>query len=608
MPSDITVGDALLGVKHQLEPMASPGKPQGIYDVVRNYRIALNRAEQYPEAFTKACASMDSSNAWSVLTKAEEIATKLRVQHLSNQPLSSLSGGERKRIALAAALIQEPDVLLLDEPTNHLDLAAIQWLSDLILENKKLTVLVVTHDRAFLELVCDTILELDRGSLYSYPGNYAAFLEAKEARLALEDAAVQAAKAKYRVELDWMRRQPQARETKAKARIEAFYKLEKATKPRSKDPNLTLNSADQRRLGGNIMKLKDVSLAFGPDKILLDSFSYDFIKGDRIGIVGRNGRLRQENARCVVSCRRILIMFAPGVGKSTFIRILSGAQQIDSGHVEPGETIVLGVYDQMGLEITRDDMTVIEFVMDEVKDFTGAAVSEAPERARKLLKQFEFPRQRWNERVTMLSGGERRRLQLLSVLSKNPNFLILDEPSNDLDINSIAALEDYLRDFKGVLVVVSHDKFFTDKVTDHLFVFEGNGVVKDYLGSLSEYAECLIEQENSSYASSDSSYGLDQQGKTTSYSYKEDKAARNERQNSLRKLKKEMSSLETSMEKLKSKIAQLQEEIDSSSEEGWSVLAELTDKLNQEKAKLEEKEFRWLEVAEEIEYLDQVEV
>jgi ATP-binding cassette subfamily F protein uup len=186
--------------------------------------------------------------------------------------------------------------------------------------------------------------------------------------------------------------------------------------------------------------------------------------------------------------------------------------------------------------------------------------------------------------------------------------LILDEPSNDLDINSIAALEDYLRDFKGVLVVVSHDKFFTDKVTDHLFVFEGNGVVKDYLGSLSEYAECLIEQENSSYASSDSSYGLDQQGKTTSYSYKEDKAARNERQNSLRKLKKEMSSLETSMEKLKSKIAQLQEEIDSSSEEGWSVLAELTDKLNQEKAKLEEKEFRWLEVAEEIEYLDQVEV
>lgn len=285
MPSDVTVGDALLGVGS-----GSIGGNLGIYEVVRKYRIALNQAEQDPDAFTAASSAMDASNAWSVLTKAEEVSTRLRVHHLQDEPLSKLSGGERKRVALAAALIQEPDVLLLDEPTNHLDLAAIQWMSDLILDNKKLTILVVTHDRAFLEMVCNTILELDRGSLYSYQGNYANFLEQKDARLALEDAAVQSAKAKFRVELDWMRRQPQARQSKSKARIDAFYKLEKMTKPRALDPNLSIDDmGGQRRLGGTILKLKNANLSFGPGQKMLDNFSYDFVKGDRIGIVGRNG-------------------------------------------------------------------------------------------------------------------------------------------------------------------------------------------------------------------------------------------------------------------------------------------------------------------------------
>jgi ATP-binding cassette subfamily F protein uup len=289
-----------------------------------------------------------------------------------------------------------------------------------------------------------------------------------------------------------------------------------------------------------------------------------------------------------------------GVGKSTFIRILSGAQPIDAGEVERGETIVLGVYDQMGLVLPKDEMTVMEFVLDQVKDSQGSAMAEAPEQARKTLVQFEFPRQRWTERVAMLSGGERRRLQLLSVLSKNPNFLILDEPSNDLDLNTLSALEGYLADFKGVLVIVSHDKFFTDKVTDHLFVFEGEGVVKDYLGSLSEYAECLIEQENVYFSSTTTDQNeVEKQG-----NYKEDKAKRNESRNELRKMKKEISNLENAMDKLKPKAAKIQSEIDSSGDEGWTVLAELTDKLNAINEEVDEREMRWLELSEEVEALE----
>jgi ABC transport system ATP-binding/permease protein len=250
--SDVTVSDALLGITSST---MDDTNSRSVYELVRRYRMALNCVEEDPDAFSKASADMDASDGWAVLFKADEVATKLRVRHLQDQPLSKLSGGERKRVALAAALVQEPDVLLLDEPTNHLDLAAIRWLSDLITEEKKLTILVVTHDRSFLEDVCNSILELDRGQLYSYQGNYQNYLEGKEARLTLEDAAVQSARVKFRTELDWMRRQPQARQTKAKSRIEAFYKLEKATKPRNLDPNLVLNADDQQRVGGNILKV-----------------------------------------------------------------------------------------------------------------------------------------------------------------------------------------------------------------------------------------------------------------------------------------------------------------------------------------------------------------
>jgi len=391
------------------------------------------------------------------------------VDHLSDMPLSKLSGGERKRVALAAALVQSPDVLLLDEPTNHLDLAAIRWLSDLIGEQKKMTLLTVTHDRAFLDEVCNRIVELDNGSVYGYEGNYGAYLEGKEARLANEDAVMSSTKKKFQAELAWMRRQPSGRQSKSKARIEAFYKLQKMTKPRAVDPSLTLAN-DERRIGGNILKMKNVSLKFG-DRVMLDDFSYDFNAGDTIGIVGANG-----------------------VGKSTFLKVLTGAQEVDSGDISTGETVVFGSYDQMGM-VLDDDQRVMDFVQQRVLARDGSTMAEAPSEVMKLLKQFQFPKERWNERILRLSGGERRRLQLLSVLTKRPNFLILDEPTNDVDLDTLSALETYLAEFNGVLVIVSHDRFFVDKVTQHLFVFEGDGAVKDYLGSLSDYAECLADEE-----------------------------------------------------------------------------------------------------------------
>jgi ATP-binding cassette subfamily F protein uup len=401
MPSDVNVGDALLGVVVSNTQQTSlntntGGGSGGVFETVRRYRMAEANSHENPEQLAELSTEMDAQGGWSVLTKAEEVATRLRVRHLQDKPLSSLSGGERKRVALAAAIVQDPDVLLLDEPTNHLDLAAIQWLSDLILETRReLTLLVVTHDRAFLEQVCNTILELDEGSIYQYEGNYQAYLQGKQERLALQDAAVSSAKAKYRVELEWMRRQPQARESKAKARVDAFAKLQQAVKPRPSEPNLRIETNGQQRLGTNVLALKHVSLKFG-DKIILDDFSYEFCRGDKIGICGANG-----------------------VGKSTFIKVISGQQPIDSGEIVQGETVVMGVYDQMGLKIEDDSPTVLEFVLEKVQAHGGAVqMTVAPNEARKLLNQFEFPRQRWQTRVSMLSGGEKRRLQLLSVLSK----------------------------------------------------------------------------------------------------------------------------------------------------------------------------------------------
>ena len=576
MPSDITVGDALFGVSCKT---AADGSSNDVFEIVRRYRQAIANAEEDPVEFTAATMAMEARNGWEVLTRAEQVATKLRVLHLQDQPLNLLSGGERKRVALAAALVEDPDVLLLDEPTNFLSLAGVQWLADLLTGDPKLTLLMVTHDRAFLEEVSNRILELDRGQLYEHEGSYQSFLQAKEERLSNEDAAVQAAKAKYRVELDWMRRQPQARQSKSKARIEAFYKLEKATIPRALDPNLMLGSGAQNRLGSKIISMRNVCLQFG-NRVILDDFSYDFCSGDRICLAGANG-----------------------IGKTTFTKILTAEQPPDSGFVEIGDTVVLGVYDQLGLKFdpVAEQQTLLEFVVDQVQATDDDA---GVPQARKLLDQFEFPKNRWTERISVLSGGERRRLQILSVLSKKPNVLLLDEPSVDCDFDTLAALERYLGEFKGVLIVVSHDRAFADKVTDHLFVFEGNGVIKDFQGTLSEYASCLVDLENDKIQATIDGVGTSTLDNENKGNYKDDKAERNRVRNFVRQAKKDISNLENSLEKLKAKAAQLQKTIDASSDEGWTVLANLTDELNRTNEEIEEKELRWLEVAEELEGME----
>ena len=415
-PSDVTVGDALLGIQSTSQNNGGNSNSNSVYQIVRNYGQVCNALEFDDDAFNKASAAMDAADGWNVLTKADEISMRLQLDDLKDQSLSKLSGGERKRVAIGAALVQSPDVLLLDEPTNHLDLKAIRLLSDVIADEKKMTVLCITHDRSFLNEVCDRIVELDAGSIYGYEGNYGDFLIGKEARYANEDKVMSSRKKKLTRELAWMRKQPSGRQSKSKARQEAFHKLSAMTKPRRADTKIVLEN-DDRRLGTNILKMENVSLKFG-DRVMLDDFSYDFNAGDTIGIVGGNG-----------------------VGKSTFIKMACGRQEPDSGKITPGETVSFGVYDQMGIPLD-DNCSVMDFVKQRVLARDGSTMAEAPSEVQKLLKQFQFPKERWVERIIRLSGGERRRLQLLSVLTQRPNFLILDEPvsflvsfdDNDLNV------------------------------------------------------------------------------------------------------------------------------------------------------------------------------
>ncbi|WP_423818438.1 ABC-F family ATP-binding cassette domain-containing protein [Salinimicrobium sp. TIG7-5_MAKvit] len=429
-----------------------------ILKVIERYEKALENPED-SDAYQKAFEQMDAHQAWDFETTYKQILFKLKLEDL-HAVVGSLSGGQKKRLALASMILNKPDLIIMDEPTNHLDLDMIEWLEEFF-RKENFTIFMVTHDRYFLERVCNEIVELEDGNLYTYKGNYSYYLSKKDERIALEQTNTDKAKQLFKKELDWMRRQPKARTTKSKSRIDDFHEIKDRASKRRNDHQVQLE-INMERLGNKIVEFHNVSKSFG-DLQLLDKFSYNFQPGDRLGIIGKNG-----------------------TGKSTFLNILTGTLAPDSGKITIGETIKFGYYTQRGIEV-KEGQKVID-VIREFGDFIplkkGRQIS-----AQQLLERFLFDRKKQYDYVEKLSGGEKKRLYLCTVLIQNPNFLILDEPTNDLDIVTLNVLEDFLLDFPGCLVVVSHDRYFMDKIVDHLFVFKGKTEIEDFPGNYTDYRE-----------------------------------------------------------------------------------------------------------------------
>jgi len=424
--------------------------------IIQQYENALKNPED-SETYQKAFELMEHHNAWDFETQYTQILSKLKLEDLS-QKISNLSGGQRKRVSLAITLIHKPDFLILDEPTNHLDLEMIEWLENYF-KSEKITLFMVTHDRYFLERVCNEIIELDQGKLYTYKGNYSYYLQKKEERLEIEQTTLGKAKNLFKKELEWIRRQPKARTTKSKSRIDDFYKIKEKAHQRRQDHKAQLE-INMERLGSKIIELHNVSKSFG-DKVVLNAFNYVFKRGERIGIIGKNG-----------------------TGKTSFLNIITGKLATDSGKVIIGETIKFGHYSQTGIEV-KEGQKVIE-VIQEFGEYIPLAKGQKIS-AGNLLERFLFDRKKQHDFVEKLSGGELKRLYLCTVLIQNPNFLILDEPTNDLDILTLNVLESFLLDYPGNLLVVSHDRYFMDKVVDHLFVLDDSGNISDFPGNYSDY-------------------------------------------------------------------------------------------------------------------------
>lgn len=491
-----------------------------ILKVISNYEKALedpNDSEAYQKAFDK----MDAFNAWDFETRYKQILFKLKLEDLS-QIVEKMSGGQKKRLALANALLTQPDLLVMDEPTNHLDLEMIEWLENLFAK-ENFTLFMVTHDRYFLERVCNEIVELDEGNLYSYKGNYSYYLEKREARIETEATETGKAKQLFKQELQWMRRQPKARTTKSKSRIDDFHEIKARASQRRNDHEVQLE-LNMERLGSKVVELHKISKSF-ENKHLFEKFEYNFINGERIGIIGKNG-----------------------TGKSTFLNILTGKTQPDAGKVVIGDTVKFGYYTQKGIKI-KEGQKVID-VVREFGDYIplkkGRQIS-----AQQLLERFLFDRKKQYDFVDKLSGGERKRLYLCTVLIRNPNFLILDEPTNDLDIVTLNVLESFLLDFPGCLLVVSHDRYFMDKIVDHLFVFRGEGVIQDFPGNYSDFRS----YEDSTPSESAKSKEAATPAKTDWKSNDEKPKLSYNEQKEYKKLEKEIATLEKEREQLQNKFA-----------------------------------------------------
>lgn len=546
-------------------------------DIIYRRDLKVGYLEQSPkfdpeESVLEACFNHEDDPE--KVLKAKQILTQL---HLTNmdQPMGQLSGGQQKRVALANVLIDEPDFLMLDEPTNHLDLEMIEWLEGYLNRGNK-TIFMVTHDRFFLDKVCNTILELDDKTIYTYRGNYAYYLEKRQERMDNLRAEIQHSKNLYRRELDWMRRQPQARGHKAKYREDAFYELEKVAKQRIEDRQVRLK-ASTVYIGSKIFECQYVSKAFddrGKKKVILDNFYYNFARFEKMGIVGNNG-----------------------TGKSTFIKMLLGEVQPDSGKFDIGETVRFGYFSQEGLKF-REDQKVID-VITEIADYIDLGNGKHMT-ASQFLQFFLFTPEEQHNYVYKLSGGEKRKLYLCTVLMRNPNFLVLDEPTNDLDIQTLQVLEEYLQDFAGCVIVVSHDRYFMDKVVDHLLVFKGEGEIQDFPGNYTQYRDWSRLQEKDEAekvaATAKNAGNNNTAANDGAGTAKRDANFENKRKMSYKE-KREYEQLTQEIEKLTDEQKKLEEALCS----GTLSVEELTEKskrLPEIKDELDEKEMRWLELSE----------
>ena len=529
-----------------------------ILKIIEAYEKAIANPDD-SEAMQKAFDNMDAHNAWDFEPRYKQILFQLKLEDM-DQKVSNLSGGQKKRLALANALLTSPDLLIMDEPTNHLDLEMIEWLENLFAK-ENFTLFMVTHDRYFLERVCNEIVELDEGKLYSYKGNYSYYLEKRDARMENEASELAKAKQLFKKELDWMRRQPKARTTKSKSRIEDFHEIKQRASQRRNDHEVQLE-INMERMGTKVVELHNISKSYKEKKIL-DKFDYLFKRGERIGIIGKNG-----------------------TGKSTFLNIITGAVKPDSGKVVIGDTVQFGYYTQGGLHIKEGQK-----VIDVIKEYgeyiplkKGRQIS-----ASQLLERFLFDAKKQYDFVEKLSGGERKRLYLCTVLIRNPNFLILDEPTNDLDIVTLNVLESFLLDFPGCLLVVSHDRYFMDKIVDHLFVFRGNAEVEDFPGNYSDFRTYedsqLIEKREASAAASKAKVDWKEEKPKAKLSYNEQKEYKN--------IEKDIAKLEKEKEILQNKFGTENwdgEEIDKQS----IKLQEIIDKID-------EKTERWFELSAKLE-------
>lgn len=524
-----------------------------VLSVIRDYEKMVESGQE--DGMTEILEKMDLHKAWDYEVKVKQILSKLKITNF-DQPISQLSGGQKKRVGMAKVLITDPDFLILDEPTNHLDLEMIEWLEE-YLKKSKGTLLMVTHDRYFLDRVCNEIIEMDSNSIHSYKGNYTYYLEKREERILNQNAEAGKAKSLLKTEQEWMRRMPQARATKAKSRIDAFYELKKKAQQGYREDKMDID-IKSARLGKKILEFDNLYKSFGDLKILED-FSYKFQRGEKIGIIGKNG-----------------------TGKSTFLNIITQNIEADSGNIEIGETVVYGYYKQDGIKINENQkiIEVIKEIAESIDLGNGKEMS-----ASQFLEYFLFPTKTQYNLVSKLSGGEKRRLYLMTVLMKNPNFLILDEPTNDLDIMTLNVLEDYLMNFKGCLIIVSHDRYFMDKVVEHMFVFEGQGKIRNFPGNYTIYRDTQAEEEQKQKQVEKPVKVKKEKPKSTTKT----KMSFNE--------KREFEQLEKDMESLNEEKEELETAMSSGTLSNDDLMTK-SGRIQEVIDLIDEKEMRWLELSE----------